>query len=252
MGTFTDQSEPTNNAAEPIAPTNETFVNQLVKAKGDNFLDPEVVAKSKLEADAFITNLENQNAELREDLGKHNYAKDLLEQLQDKTTHVANVKPEPTSIDPSNTSSDSSTKLLESGDLESLISDTLTKREAQVKTDANLLAVDSKLKELFGTEADKTVEAKAQELGLSMEHLKTMAAESPQAFFALIGERVEKIVNPVAQSTVNTGGVYNHVSDRDYGFYTKMRKENPRDYYSPKVQQAMVVDAQRLGDKFYS
>ena len=246
MGTFINQDEKTETTTttEQTIPTNESFVNQLVKAKGDNFSDPEVVAKSKLEADAFISNLEKQNAELREDLGKQDYAKDLLTQLQTPVVKTETL--------PINTNSDDSTKLLESGELESLIADTLTKREVEAKATSNLKVVDDKLEELFGTEAEKKVEAKAQELGLTKEYLKSMASESPQAFFSLIGEKVEKLVNPLTQSTVNTASVYNHVSDRDYAFYSKIRKENPRDYYSPKVQQAMLVDAQRLGDKFYN
>jgi hypothetical protein len=256
MSVFTDpqanQPTPTETVGE-VTPTTESFVNKLVETKGQNFLDPEVVAKSKLEADAFIANLEQQNSQLREDLSKQDYSKDLLTQLQqNKAAEIAPVPAGESNNNNGNTIPDDGTKSLGGGDLDSLITEALAKRDLDSKTSSNLELVDKKLDELYGTEAAKTIEAKGNELGLSKERLQEMAAESPAAFFTLIGETAVKVDNPVTASTVNTAGAYNHTADRDYNHYSKIRRENPSLYYSPKVQREMVSDAERIGSKFYS
>lgn len=255
MSVFTT-TEGTNTQTPTTTPTGEnqttdSFVQKLVQAKGENFSDPEVIAKSKLEADTFIENLERQNKELREDLSKQEYAKTLLEQLQDKATKTTTVNPVEANTGSTVTEGDTKPTVSEN-DLESLISETLSKREKEAKELSNLQQVDKKLDELYGTEADGTIEKKAAELGLTKEYLKTMAADSPAAFFTLIGEEAPKVSNPVTQSTVNTAGVYNQTSERDYNYYSKIRRENPSAYYSPKVQREMTLDAERLKDKFYA
>jgi hypothetical protein len=238
---------------EPVVqttPTTESFVNKLVETKGANFSDPEVIAKSKLEADAYIATLEEQTKELREDLGKQDYAKKLLDQLQTKATDIAPVKTGESNTNNGNTNTDGVTKPLESGDIESLIKKALADKDVQSRTESNLSAVDAKLTELYGTEAKATIDKKGSELGLSVERLQAMAAESPKAFFALIGEEAPKMSNPVTQSTVNTSSAYTVTSERDANYYRKMRKDNPSEYYSPRVQQQQVDDLTRLGDKF--
>jgi hypothetical protein len=242
----------TTEASTGQTTTNESFVRKLIETKGENFNDPEVVAKSKLEADAFITNLERQNSELRSDLDKQDYSKKLLEQLENKATETTYVNPLESNNNNGSTATGDETKAPVSGDdLESLINEALTKRDATSKAQSNLESVDKKLNELYGTEANATIENKGAELGLSKERLQEMAAESPAAFFALIGEKVAQSVNPVSQSTVNTASAYNQTADRDYNYYSKIRKENPTAYFQPSTQRQMEQDATRLGSKFY-
>ncbi len=53
---------------EPITPeqTQDSFVDQLAQTKGENWRDPEVLAKGKIEADTYIQNLEGQLLEIHE------------------------------------------------------------------------------------------------------------------------------------------------------------------------------------------
>jgi len=255
MSAFDSTPAPATPAATPIesqgtAQTTESYLKKLVETKGSNFSDPEVLAKSKLEADAYIATLERQATEMREDLSKQEYAKQLLAQLQTKATETAPVLSGESTSSNGSTNSDGVTKPLESGNIESLIEKTLASRETQSRTEANLSAVDAKLTELYGTEAGETLKKKGSELGLSLERLQAMAAESPKAFFALIGAEAPKLTNPVSQSTVNTAGVYDVTSERNADYYRKMRKDNPTEYYSPKIQRQQVEDSARLGSKF--
>ena len=91
------QPEGQSQAAEQQAVTTEqqeSFLAKLVAVKGDNWKDPEVLAKGKLEADGYIKTLEDQLTAMREDLGKQEYSKQLLDQLQNKATAPTNVNTE--------------------------------------------------------------------------------------------------------------------------------------------------------------
>ena len=37
---------------------------------------------------------------------------------------------------------------------------------------------------------------------------------------------------------------------RNWNYYQNLRRENPNQYYSPKVQQQMIQDRMQMGDKF--
>ena len=85
---------------------------------------------------------------------------------------------------------------------------------------------------------------------MSLERMRVIAAESPSAFFALIGEP-KKTFSPITQGSVRTEGVGMQTStERDWSYYQKLRRENRNMYYSAKTQQQMFEDKARLGDKF--
>jgi hypothetical protein len=64
----TDQTQAEQQVQE--TPPQDSYLQKLVETKGENWKDPEVLAKGKLEADGYIKNLEAQLEEMREDLKK--------------------------------------------------------------------------------------------------------------------------------------------------------------------------------------
>ena len=74
----TQTTETTQQETQPQA----SYLQKLVETRGENWKDPEVLAKGKMEADAYIKNLEDQLSQMRDDLGKHDYAAKLLQQLE--------------------------------------------------------------------------------------------------------------------------------------------------------------------------
>lgn len=241
-----------SQAPQMTAEQQESYLAKLVAAKGDNWKDPEVLAKGKLEADGYIKNLEEQLAAMREDLGKQDYAKNLLEELQNKATSHTNVK----SVVANNnnnggTNTEGNTQPQVSEDiLKSLVEQTLTARDKEAVVKQNLSIVDQELEKSYGTEAPAFVKKKAEELGLSLQRMQELAAESPSAFFSLIGEP-KKSFQPIVQGSVRTEGVNLQASsDRNWAYYQKLRRENKNLYYTPKVQQQLMEDKSRLGDKF--
>ena len=77
----TKQDNQNNETQGQETPVQESFLDKLVQAKGENWKDPEVLAKGKLEADGYIKNLEDQLSQMREDLKKQEYKNEVLDQL---------------------------------------------------------------------------------------------------------------------------------------------------------------------------
>lgn len=249
-GTATAQTEQNAEQTQQEATPQESYLQKLVEAKGENWKDPEVLAKGKLEADGYIKTLEEQLAQMREDLKKQEYQAQVLEQLQNKAADPTAAK---TGVPNDNGSAEAqnTTASLSEEDLKSLVEQTLTQREQQASVKQNLAQVDKALDDIFGTEALAVVQKKAQELGMSIERMQDIAAESPNAFFALIGEKPKQPMNPMIQGSVRTEGVNMQAStDRNWDYYQKLRRENRNLYYTPKVQRQLMEDKARLGDKF--
>jgi type IV secretory pathway VirJ component len=255
MSVFSEEAQPnapqeTEQTTETTEPT-ESFVAKLVEAKGENWKDPEVLAKGKLESDRYISELEAQLNQLREDLKKEDYAEKILQEIRNKATESNTVNQSLPNNDTVGTAQDDTPQSsLSEEDLKSLVEKTLTEREMQSTVAQNLKVVDEELVKQYGTEAQKTIAKKSQELGISMDRMKEIASESPTAFFALIGEG-KKNFNPMVNSSVRTEGVNLQPStERDWNYYQKLRRENRDLYYTPKVQQQLMQDKLRLGEKF--
>lgn len=248
-GTETAQTTQPEQTQEETSPQG-SFLSKLVEAKGENWKDPEVLAKGKIEADGYIQTLEGQLTQMREDLKKKEYQDEVLEQLQKKATESTAVNNGVPNNNNSNTDGENTTRNLSEEDLKSLVEQTLNQREADAVTKTNLQRVDEELDKTFGTNAEEVVKKKAEELGMSMDRLSEIASESPNAFFTLIGEP-KPTFNPMVNGSVRTEGVNMQVStDRNWQYYQKLRRENPNQYYEPKMQQQLLQDRMRLGDNF--
>jgi hypothetical protein len=245
VSVFNGQTDQTSD--KQIKPDdNESYVSRLVKTKGDNWNDPEVIAKGKVEADEFIVNLQSQIEEMRKELERQDYASELLTKLQTKAPTPANDGKSEV-LGGSNEGKTNPT----ADDLASLIEQVVTARESKLTKAQRLNEVNAKLEETFGTEAEAKVKTRAQELGMTMTRLQEIAADSPTAFFALMGEAPKPESNRIPQGTLNPQSNFNRSSERTFAWYEELKKQDRKAYWSAKVQKEMFADAKRLGDKFY-
>ena len=248
--TATTQEDQNNETQGQETPQQESFLDKLVQAKGENWRNPETLAKGKLEADGYIKTLEDQLSQMREDMKKQDYQADLLAQLQNKATETTTVNNGESNNNNGSINTQNTTGVVDEDTLKSLVEKTLTQREKNSTVQQNLSQVDKELESSFGTEAAATVQKKAEELGMSMDRLRDIASESPSAFFTLIGQP-EKTFSPMVQGSVRTEGVNMQASaDRNWSYYQSLRRENPNQYYSPKIQQQLIQDKMKMGDKF--
>ena len=215
----------------------EDYLAKVIAVKGEQWKDPATLAKGYLAAQEFIEQLKREKAGIEEDLKKQNYTKELLDTFKQS---------KPTQADQPNT-----TSAPDESSIRALIDQTLTARERENTAKQNLSIANKKLEELFGTEASKTVEAKRLELGLSKERLQEIASESPSAFLTLIGDPAPKQENRTLKGSLNTTAFTANPSDRNAAYYSKLRKESPKQYSTAAVQNQMLEDRMRLGDRFY-
>ncbi len=243
---FEDQTKGQEGNQNQQTTNQEDWLAKVVEAKGEAFKDPQVLAKSKLESDNYIKQLETQLTELRGELGKEEAAKKLLAELESRRQAPnANSLPNTGETNPSGTKPELSEDILER-----LVEETLTKREQANTAAQNTKLVQTQLEQKYGTEAKAKVEAKAQELGLSMARLSALAAESPSAFMTLIGEP-KPDVKPIVTGTINTSSAqFSNPAERTWAYYQELRRKDKALYYSPKIQQQMMQDKNRLGDRF--
>jgi hypothetical protein len=241
MSIFDQTTDQNAENQAPLGGATSSFVERLVASKGEQWNDPEVIAKGKVEADDHIMSLEQQLKELREDLGKQDYSKQLLETLQQskaQETPPAAVVQEGTqpAVTP-----------VEAETIESLVAQALQKRETTATAESNLALANASMVETFGTEAAATVQAKANELGMSLDSLRDLAAQSPAAFASLIGSAPVSQAGSAPRTSVNSAAAFQSNGDRDYAYYAALRKSDKERYYSPQVQREMLADRQKLG-----
>ena len=250
-GTATEQTDQNAEQTQVEASPQESYLKKLVEAKGENWGDPEVLAKGKLEADGYIKNLEEQLTQMREDLKKQDYKDQVIEHLQTQAAGTTDAKPEGPNNNNGSADDQNTTASMSEEDLKSLVEKTLTQREKDSLVSQNLSFVEQELEKAFGTEAVDVVKKKAAELGMSMDRLKDIAAESPNAFLTLVGEKPKNAFNPMVQGSVRTEGVnMQTTADRNWAYYQNLRRTDSHTYYTPKVQQQLMEDKMRLGESF--
>ena len=140
----------------------------------------------------------------------------------------------------------------DASNIETLVEQLMTKKEKTRTLEQNISVANEAVLSQFGDKAAEVVKAKASELGMSVDRLKEIAAESPTAFLQLIGAKTQvKTESVTTPSSIRTETFSNTNSDRTFKYYQNMRKESKSLYYSPKVQRMLMEDRLRLGEKFY-
>jgi len=250
-GVFTgSKEEPQTTPETTTESTTEDWVGQVAGQLGEKFRDPNELAKSVVHSQDHIRNLEAQLAEMREDLGKKDYMKEVLERIDSQQAKPSGGESEPVTTSTDNTGT---TPEVSVDQIKTLIAETLTQQEAANTAEANLVQTDTMLTDAFGTDAQTKVEERRQALGMSTERMKQLAEESPTAFMALMGEAPRRETNQQVRTQVNTEGFGTQSDRKDFAYWQKMRKENSKLYYNPKTQREMFAAREKLGEEaFYN
>lgn len=248
MSYFTGENQ-NANTTEQNQDNQEDFIAKVVAAKGDQWKDPNVIAKGYVSAQEHIRNLENQVKMFTDAQDKQDYAKDLLEQLRQRQPSVGEQTQNNNTAGQEDT-----TPKFSADELKNLVKSTLLEETENSKRSANLSKVDARLTELFGTKATEVMEDRSKKLGLSKEELQGLAAKSPDAFFALVTPEQKKETNSgFTSSSINTGSSsFNAPAAKNFAYYNKLRRENPKLYRSISIQNEMMSQREQMGEAFYN
>lgn len=213
--------------------------NELV-GEGKKYNSEESLAKSRVEADTFIIQLQKETKELREELDKRLSAEAALEKIQVESKI-----------------SDEQTTQVSEDKVTDLVKQTMLEMTADETAKANINSVDALLEKKYGDKRGGIVAAKAKELGVDLKFLEATAGKSPSAFLGMIGEAVKQEATTITAPTgsVNTEALsaITKTNNTDtYSYFEELRRSDPRTYFKPETQNKMLRLADEKGQAFYT
>lgn len=226
MDLFTQTTGDTPPEATGDETNQASFFDQLVQAKGEQWRDPNVIAKGKMEADVFIGTLQAELAALKETAAKDDYARQLLTELKG-TQAGAPVSPDPEVIPDSKPTENTTLGVTE---IQSLVQEALSQAKLSDTAGTNTSVVEAKMVEVYGTEAKVTLVKKATELNMSLDDLAGIAAKSPEAFFQLVGVKRETTAGLATPNTVNTSTGFTGSGVKNRAYFDTLRRADPKAY----------------------
>lgn len=223
---------------------NKNYLEDLV-GEGKKFKTPEELAKGKIHADTYISQLQKRLDDAERELK----TRMTLEQFMDKmATPQSREQTEQPVIRPDtgNTSPDAQS-------IETLLEQALARREAVKAQETNQARVTRVLQEQFGPDATRAVNHTADNLGMSVKDLQALAMNNPAAFFRLMGvdeSSARQTFTPqVPQTQVNQqfNQPARDASAHGRRFYDELKRKDPVKYASQETTVAMYKDMMRLG-----
>jgi len=233
-------NQTTNTDTQTNVQSTDQVFSQTV-GEGKQYATQEDLAKGKKEADSFIEQLKLENAQMREDLSKRPTLDDVQDIMKLQNESQNNTQSSELNEEALNTIVDSRLKSIQTQTLEH----------------SNVSQASDKMVELYGEKASEQVAKKAGELGVSVQYLQDQAAKSPSMFYSIMG------VNDTAPNNVagnqsaqgNNTEQFNQVThgtqEGTWNHYEKLRKEDPKKYFSPKVQNEMFQMRKQKDADFY-
>lgn len=222
-----------------IEDTNTQVDNPLevLVGEGKKFKTVEELAKGKLESDRFIAQLQAEKRALLEEKNTRERLEELVNKLSNPSP--SNV-PTPQAREAENpvTPSNGLTK----EDLEKLLSE----RERQRTAEQNVQLVKTELEKSFGSNWKSNIAQKAKELNLSPQQMTDLASQSPQLVLSLFNRQPAPKVPTPPGSHLNTATLGTNESVRDWNYYERLRKEDPKTYYSAAVQKEVLQAWQKF------
>jgi hypothetical protein len=232
-----------DNGQNSETDTNSENLFDKMVGDGKQYSSASELAKGKQEADSFIDQLKEENKQLREDLGKRLTSEEILNQIKNSSNG-----------DPSAT-----TEGLTKEQIEELVKGTITSVNNDNVDKNNLAQANQMVVDKYGEKATEYVANRAKELGLTVKELEDTAKRSPAAFSKLIGLDKDPTNNSnsvTGGGSINTQALNSHnntgIKVGSYKYYEQLRKDNPRKYFSPEIQNEMFRNRKEHGEEFYS
>lgn len=223
--------------------------------EGKKYKDLAAADKALRDKDAFIESLKREAAEARQEAQKRMSLEEFWQKTQEAKKEVpASIS---TPVTPIQEEREENNKN-EPQDIAALVREALAMELTKAKQTQNLGTVRNELEKVWGPNYVETLKQKTVELGLGTDFVDSIAARSPTAFLALVGANTQASapVAPNAQVPPMSSNrtVFNTSSneDRNQAYYDKLKKEDPKRYFSVPVQLQRHKDALAMGEKFFS
>jgi multidrug efflux pump subunit AcrB len=230
----------------PREPSLEDFVGE-----GKKYATLEDAANALPHAQQFIDRLKAEKEEMLKDietLQEQARQGKTLEDVERSLSERLGTKATQDTPEESQTKPEDIEALLESR-LGEKLPEYLKQYESSKTAEQNELEVSKALTDRYGDKAREALSKKAEELGIPMEDMRNLAKKSPKAVIDMFqsGQQTR-----ATSGSVNTEALGRTSREGTASYYTDLRRNNPKEYWSPKTQQRMFQDRKRLGDAFYN
>lgn len=240
-------------SADPANVPEELSLEDLV-GEEKKYKSPDELAKAYANIERHARQLEAENAQFRVKVDQ--FETQLTNRNEPNTNPNTQGGEQPNRADQrGETPQDKAPKSGEKVDYRSQIRDEIRALNEEERGVANMETAAAKMVEVYGspTEANKAIQKRAQELGVSVEWLRDSASRSPQAFYATMGINTSGGTSLRTPSSGEGARLENRgdANVRNFEFYDRIRRENPKQYFTPAVQQEMLRHAREMGSDFY-
>jgi|SRR6185369_2331206 len=209
----------------------------------------QAIAKGKYHGDKTLELKLQEHDQLREDFLKvkesqlnMNDAATTEAKLQELLTRIEGRRQEPVNTDTGNQNQPIDLEKIEERAAQRALK-AVKDLEDSRKAEANLAAVESRLRERFGASAKSVLRDTMNTLGLTAEDVQALARKSPEVAINALGlnSQQQAYQNPPMSNTRSDS--FKPSTDlRDAVFYEKLRSENPKEYYSERTSVQRLKD----------
>lgn len=193
--------------------------------------DQALVEKRLKDKDEYIARLEAENKVAREAAARA----DTLEANAEKLRQELLKAQTPTKVETNTTS-------VPEDKIRDLVKSTMIQTEAEKLTAINTAIVNDKLTKHFGTseKAKEAIQATAAKLGVTVEYLKTVSIQSPNALFSMIGldEQAAPVQVDTTRSVLNTQAQAESavLQPGTKAYFENLRRTAPSKYWDKNTQ----------------
>lgn len=234
---------------KPQVDENKDYLVELV-GEGKKFKDNQALARGKYEADQTVEMMKSRLDELRADYQKLHEDRQQGASLQELKDLIQSQKQSDGNLTPK--ADDLNVPQIKAEDIEKLVQDQIEKRENVRKEQDNLSFVQQKLKERYGNNYQNFLSEQRDALQLTDAEVNSLARKSPEAFFRVMGftDNVRETFQSPTRSSMRSDTFSPTTNKRTWAYYQDLKKKDRNLYYSPKIFNQMLKDAEDLGDAF--
>lgn len=227
------------NSIYSETPENPASYRDKLVGDGKKFKTDEDLARGKIEADEFIERLQRENQEMRQDLQTRATLEQLIEKQGQLKKNDASIE-QPIIPAPERLETSPNKPAVTAEQIAAIVKKTMTDEQRQNTATQNINYCVDELKKLWGPSYVQKLVSVGEELGLDQAYMDNLAKTSPKALLALVGEKKQASEEStrLPQSTQRTTiqNTYQKTGEKDWQYYTDLRRTKPGEYYSPRIQ----------------
>lgn len=212
----------------------------LYVGEGKKYASVDDAMKALHHAQTYIPQLENENKGVREELNARQALQELVDKIQSSQAEHMEASNHQEQHDDERTSGNEATPHgLSREEIAQLVKESLNTEKQQSTFNQNIDNCASELEKAWGPGYRGVMSTKAKELGMSEQDLLDLAGKSPKAFLTTVGltSNSASSNNGATSAPRNSFAPQRGVSgDRDWGYYQKMLRDDPVNYWSKNTQ----------------